>query len=184
MACSTIIDAATDQQEEKMRRLLALILIIMVNITSINFSLAHGEEDFAKAEELIRQKISCGELTDEQLELIGEYYTEQMHPGELHEIMDEKMGGESSESLRQAHINMGLAFYCGEHGLMSSGMMNTMMGRGMMNGFSNIRSSSYYGAGMTGPGIFIGVIITLIIIILVLLIVWLMRQIQTPRRRR
>ena len=167
-----------------MRRLLALILIIIVNIISINFSSAHSEEDFAKAEELIKQKISCSELTDEQLELIGEYYMEQMHPGELHEIMDEKMGGEGSESLRQAHINMGLAFYCGEHGSMSSGMMNTMMGRGMMNGFSNIKSSSYYGTGMTGPRIFVWAIIILIIVVLVLLIVWLMKQIQNPRRRR
>ncbi|MBS3168544.1 hypothetical protein J4216_05430 [Candidatus Woesearchaeota archaeon] len=100
---------------------------------------AHGEETFAQAEELIKQRIDCNNLTTDQLEIIGEYYMEQMHPGELHEIMDRMMGGEGSESLKQAHINMGNSFYCGEHQFLSSNMMNIMMSRnnqfrgGMMN---------------------------------------------------
>ena len=63
---------------------------------------------------------------------------EQMHPGELHEIMDERMGGDGSEQLRQVHIAIARNFYCGEHQAMMPMMMNTMMGRtgfgGMMQG--------------------------------------------------
>ena len=74
---------------------------------------------------------------------------EQMHPGEAHETMDEMMGGEGSESLKQIHINMARFFYCGESGAMSSGMMNMMMGRGMM-GSSGMMNSNY--GNMMGDG--------------------------------
>jgi hypothetical protein len=72
---------------------------------------AHSGDTFANAEEIINQRISCSELTNEQLEILGDYFMEQMHSGELHEIMDERMGGEGSDSLRQIHINMGKTFY-------------------------------------------------------------------------
>ena len=77
------------------------ILITALFILSISFVLANEEETFAAAEKIIKQKTSCDALTDDQLESIRDYYMEQMHPGELHEIMDERMGGEGSESLRQ-----------------------------------------------------------------------------------
>jgi len=76
-------------------------------------------------------------LTEEQLEAIGDYYMEQMHPGEAHELMDKMMGGEGSESLRQMHVTMAKRLYCNEDagGMMGSGqtmgMMN-MMGGNMM----------------------------------------------------
>ena len=95
---------------------------------------AHGEEGFAAAEELIDSKVPCSELSEEQLELIGDYYMEQMHPGEAHEQMDAMMGGEGSESLRLMHIRMAQSFYCGEHQMMGPGMMNQMMGSNMMGG--------------------------------------------------
>ena len=87
--------------------------IIIILVISMGFVYAHGEETFAQAENIIKEKISCNKLTDYQLEILGDYFMEQMHPGELHEIMDERMGGEGSESLRQVHINMWQAFYCG-----------------------------------------------------------------------
>src|SRR3989338_359453 len=120
-----------------------IILIVMVTIILSANSFAHSEEEFAQAEELIQSKISCSEATDQQLEIIGDYYMEQMHPGELHEIMDKRMGGEGSESLQQVHITIAKSFYCGE-GMMNSGMMSVMMGRsgsgmmgygGMMNNY-------------------------------------------------
>ncbi len=113
------------------KTILILGIILLLSLSLIS---AHGEEVFAEAEELIESKVSCDQLTDEQLEVIGDYYMEQMHPGEAHETMDEMMGGEGSESLRQMHINMARSFYCGEHEAMSSGMMNMMMGRGGMMG--------------------------------------------------
>jgi len=119
---------------------------------------AHGEETFAEAEELIKQKIPCENLSDDQLEKIGDYYMEQMHPGEAHEAMDEMMGGEGSESLRQMHIRMAKSFYCGDSDSMSSGMMGMMMGDFSINnkaGFGMMRGGNMmnFGTGM-GAGWF------------------------------
>lgn len=165
--------------------LIAAILFILV--INIGYGYAHGQETFAQAEEIIKQKIPCDNLTEDQLEILGDYYMEQMHPGELHEIMDERMGGEGSESLRQIHINMGLTFYCGERGAMSGGMMNIMMGRGMMNNYDSnygMMGSSYYNSVWTGTNIFGGIIGFLVILVLILLIVLLIKKIQKPWRRR
>ncbi|MBI2042827.1 hypothetical protein HYT25_00370 [Candidatus Pacearchaeota archaeon] len=135
-------------------------------------------ESFSEAEDIITQKVSCNDLTESQLEILGDYYMEQMHPGELHEIMDERMGGEGSETLRQIHVNMGLAFYCGEHDEFSVNMMNTMMGR---TGYGYGMMSSYYDYK---TNYFAWVFNILLIIGLVLLIVWLWNQIQNSGRRK
>lgn len=89
-------------------------------------------EDFSQAEALIQQRTSCDQLTQDQLEMLGDYYMEQMHPGETHEYMDQMMGGEGSESLRRVHINMALRIYCGETSYPGYGMMG---GYGMMNSY-------------------------------------------------
>ncbi len=105
------------------------ILIFSMLLLSINFVSAH-EHDFAETKQLIDSGISCDKLIDEQLEAIGDYYMEQMHPREAHEMMDQMMGGEGSKSLRQTHITMAKRLYCNEDvgGMMSGGMMNMMMG--------------------------------------------------------
>ena len=105
-----------------------------------------------------------------------------MHPGELHERMDEMMGGEGSESLKQMHINMGRAFYCGDSNTMSSNMMNMMMGRGgmggmmgngmgnnMMNGVSG--NAERYQDNIFVTGVFGWILLILFILLVVLLIV-------------
>ena len=118
-----------------------IFILSIILLLNLNLAFAHGEETFAQAEELIESKISCDQLSEEQLEVIGDYYMEQMHPGEAHETMDEMMGGEGSESLRLMHINMARTFYCGEHDVISSGMINMMMGRsgmGMMGSNNTI----------------------------------------------
>ena len=148
------------------------LIVLIATLLFINIGLisAHTEETFLQAEEIINQKISCENLTQEQLEILGDYYMEQVHPGELHEIMDERMGGEGSESLRQVHINMGLAFYCGERGAISVGMMNTMMG-------------SYYRYS-SGTNYFALIFNILLIVGLVLLVILLIKQIQNKNKRR
>ena len=156
------------------------LVISVILLFSLIFVVAHSEEDFAQAEEIIQQKISCDELTEEQLELIGDYYMEQMHPGEAHEVMDEMMGGEGSESLRLMHVNMGLTFYCGQHEAMSLGMMDMMIGR--MDSENMMGTSRNY--GVFGIGFFGWFFMLLIAVALVLLIVWLIKQIQRPRRRK
>ena len=112
-----------------MKRLILYILIILLLIPNI---LAHGEDTFDEARQLIDSGVSCEELNDEQLEMIGDYLMEQMHPGEQHENIDEALGGEGSENLRQTHIRMARMMYCGE---MSSMMNMPMMGMMQQNNF-------------------------------------------------
>ena len=110
-------------------------------LASMGIVSAHAEEAFDEAKKLVDSNIACSQLTESQLENIGDYYMEQMHPGEAHEIMDRMMGGESSESLRQMHIAMAKRLYCndisgmanyGMMGMMTGGMMNMAIGNGMM----------------------------------------------------
>src|SRR3989344_4399236 len=112
---------------------ISIIVIFSMLLLSVSLVSAH-EHNFAETKQLIDSGISCDELTDEQLEAIGEYYMEQMHPGEAHELMDEMMGGEGSNTLKQMHIQMAKRLYCNEDvgGMMSSGGMMGMMN--MMGG--------------------------------------------------
>ncbi len=134
-----------------MRKTLLFIMGIVL-LLNINLVFAH-EHDFAETKQLIDSEISCEKLTDEQLESMGDYYMEQMHPREAHEIMDNMMGGEGSKSLRQVHINMAKRLYCNDnlyigYGMMGSGgmmeMMN-MLGGGMMGGYPASYAYSNYG---------------------------------------
>ena len=149
-------------------------------IASLNASLASEDVKsvIAQAQEIISQRVSCEAISLNQLEILGDYYMEQMHSGELHEIMDERMGGEGSESLRQVHINMGRMFYCGQTNALSSGMMNTMMGRNMMGSYGNYYSiNPIYNA----LNFFLSV---LIIVALTLLIFYLIKKIGKKNGKR
>jgi hypothetical protein len=85
----------------------------------------------------------CDRVTDEELEEVGDAWMGVMHPNEsVHERMDEMMGGEGSESLRQAHINMALGYL----GCAGGGMDRGMMGGGRESGMGN-----GWGMGMMAP---------------------------------
>ena len=114
------------------------ILIFSMLLLNISLASAH-EHNFAETKQLIDSGISCDKLTDEQLEAMGDYYMEQMHPGEAHEMMDQMMGVEGSDSLKQVHIQMAKRLYCNEDVGGMMGMMN-MMGSGMMGNYP-----AYYG---------------------------------------
>ncbi|MFQ5474495.1 MAG: hypothetical protein ACE5DM_01535 [Candidatus Nanoarchaeia archaeon] len=107
-------------------------IIIILLLMSIGLASAQGR-DFEGTKALIESGIACDGLSEEQLEAIGDYFMEQMHPGEAHELMDERMGGEGSENLRQVHINMARRFYCTE-GSMMGAMMAPMGGESMEYG--------------------------------------------------
>lgn len=90
------------------RYILAALLIIGIT----GAATAHTGESFNQTQDLIEEGPPCSELSDDQLAAIGDYYMEQMHPGEMHDTMDERMGGEGSESLQEAHIHMAEQHYC------------------------------------------------------------------------
>src|SRR3989344_194961 len=151
-------------QKNKLIALLILSLF-MINLASSNM------EDFEEAKNIISSKVSCGDLSEKQLEILGDYYMEQMHPGEVHERMDAMMGGEGSESLRQVHINMGIRFYCGGNNYY--GMMGMMYNNGNVN--------NVYGYGFIG--VFSWIFMVIVIIALVLLIIWLFKKIQSSEHK-
>ncbi len=166
---------------------LVILTLFLFNLGSVY---VHGEEAFAQAKEIIEQKISCDVLTDNQLEVLGEYYMEQMHPGELHEGMDAMMGGEGSESLKQVHINMGRAFYCEEDGMMGSGgMMGMMMGGNMMseqtsqtNMMQRMMGNWEYGFGYWS---FLNVLYVILLIGLIILVyLWILKLWKNMKNKR
>ena len=104
-------------------------------LLSLSLANAVTQQELNEAKSLIDSKVNCKSLSNSQLEIIGEYYMEQMHPGESHELMHQMMGlKEGSKEEEQFHINMAKAIYCGETnafgsgGMMSGGMMNMMLG--------------------------------------------------------
>lgn len=153
---------------------------------------AHSEHEehssFEQAEAIINAKIPCENLSEDQLEMLGDYYMEQIHPGEAHGTMDDMMGGEGSENLKQMHINMGKMFYCGDNGAtMSSGMIDQMMGRsGIMGMTAGMMSPMGYSANGYGlMRIFSSFLYLIILIALMILIVlWILNQWNEFKRKR
>lgn len=121
---------------ENTKKILVLVTILLY--ISINLASAITQQEINEAKQLIDAKTSCYSLSDDQLEIIGEYLMEQMHPGDSHEFMDKMMGlQEGSRDEEQFHINLAKAMYCGDNFNTASfsGMMRMsgMMGNGMMN---------------------------------------------------
>lgn len=118
-------------------REISLLIISLILVLNVSLVSAITQQEINEAKSLIDSKADCKSLLDSQLEIIGEYYMEQMHPGESHELMHKMMGlEEGSEAEEQFHINMAKTIYCGEpRGMISPGdmvgMMNMMSG-GMM----------------------------------------------------
>jgi len=58
-----------------------------------------------------QKNIDCSKISDGQFDEVGDAYMGIMLPNKKqHEVMDNMMGGEGSENLRQAHINMGRSY--------------------------------------------------------------------------
>ena len=130
-------------------------IILAILVAFVGFAAA--AEDFSEGRQLVESKADCSTLSDSQLEAIGEYLMEQMHPGAAHERMDAMMGGEGSESLRNAHMQMAQVIYCGRTDV--SLTYGGMMGMGMMGGYGmmgsgGMMSGNWQGApyGMMGYG--------------------------------
>lgn len=157
-------------------KVLAILFVFFVMLASIAYA-----DNFDEAIRLVQSNVPCSSLTDDQLELLGDYYMEQMHPGSLHEIMDERMGGEGSATLRQVHINIARSFYCGQSGAMPVSMMNIMMNRagGGVIGYNMMGYGSGLSYGFTG-WIFMLVMLAFWIAI-IWLIVWAIKQFTSSK---
>ena len=164
-----------------------IIIYFLIFIFSIGIVSA-GTEDFSEAKKLINTKIPCSKLTENQFEIIGDYFMEQMHPGEAHEVMDKMMGGEGSESLRQMHIAIAKRLYCNDiSGMTNYGMMGIMMGYGGMRnmmgynfGYGTIGSG--YGFGYLSFVSFLSFILLIGLIILIYLgIIKLWKEIRKTK---
>lgn len=160
------------------------ISFIALAIILLGASSAVSQDELDKAKSLIDNNTRCSELNNEQLELIGEYYMEQMHPGEAHERMDKIMGlEEDSENEEQFHISMAKNIYCNEIGGMatmfySPAMMNMMMNnKNMMGGLlgtANNRGmmNSYYpNNSFNFTSILLNLVLLSLIILIIILIV-------------
>jgi len=140
-----------------MKKIISIFGILLISIFLVS---ANGDHQTIAEEgkKLVDSGISCDKLTDKQLETIGDYFMEQMHPGNQHEAMHEMMGiEEGTEYHEQFHANIARMMYCGESGnMMGSGMMNggmmgmmpmmmNMMGGGMMGNYPASYDYSNYG---------------------------------------
>jgi len=122
-----------------MKRILVFV-VLFISLLNVVYAGEDNSNMLAEGKNLVDSRIACDKLGDEQLESIGEYYMEQMHPGGAHEAMDAMIGGEGSASLKQMHINMAKQMYCGEsngNGMMSNSMMRGGMMQMMGNNFGN-----------------------------------------------
>jgi len=131
--------------------------IIMIFGIAILFVLAQASAhagEFEEAKAIIDANTGCSALTEAQLEMIGDYYMEQMHPGEAHELMHKMMGGEDSETTKSMHTQMAKSIYCGETtgmmSMMSENGMMSLMGSGMMGMMGSSGTQSLMGSGMMG----------------------------------
>ena len=126
-------------------KLMLIMGVLLVFITGL--ASAHG--DFTEAKKFVEGKVSCGNLTDEQIEEVGDYLMELMHPGDAHIQMHEMMGGEDSKTVKLMHVNMAKMMYCNEGEGMSN-MMGMMSGSGMMGSGSGGMMSGDMAGGSGG----------------------------------
>ncbi|MBS3075379.1 hypothetical protein J4429_02875 [Candidatus Pacearchaeota archaeon] len=160
-----------------MKKIISLIVLFLILLFSIMPVYAVSQDELNQAKVLIDSNISCNQLANDQLEIMGEYYMEQMMPGDAHERAHEMMGlTEGSEAEEQFHINMAKRIYCGEN--VASGMM---AGRGMMGNYYS-SSKNYqnpqnsYQNNLAVFQIFFYVLFILVIIILILIILLINRS--------
>src|SRR3989338_4473171 len=105
----------------------AVLMLVLLPLASVAIETDEASE-IAEGKELVESGLACDNLSDEQLEAIGEYIMEQMHPGEAHELIHKRMGiEEGTIAHEQLHINIARMMYCGVG--TSSGMMGPSMMR-------------------------------------------------------
>lgn len=116
------------------------------------------------------QKIDANKVSPQKLEELGDSVMEAMiGNSERHELMDQMMGGEGSDSLRVMHEAMGYRYlsgvpFRGMYGMMGGPYGSARRGGFMMNnGYGYGMMGSYFGLGGWLMGILVILLIGLII---------------------
>lgn len=173
--------------KEKINSIRIFLILSIFLLAFSSFALAHAgdEEEINLGKALVEEKVPCNELSEVQLEAIGEYVMEQMHPGEAHELMDKMMGGEGSQQLTLTHIQMARQVYCNE-ATPFTGMMRYgyMMGQGGM-----MRMMFGSGAGMMGWGFGYGewwmlLLLILLLALIILVVLWIVKLWKEVERKK
>ena len=127
--------------------------ILLIAIILLGAGLVIADKSIDAGRSLVQSKVGCDKLTDVQLEDIGDYYMEQMHPGQAHKTMDEMMGGDGSQSPKLMHIAMAKRLYCNDSsGAANYGMMSMMNGGMKMTAGGMIEKNMMDGGMMGGSG--------------------------------
>lgn len=169
-----------------MRRTLILVLILLFGL----FSNSYAEEEHKDKASILSkiqeeqgvdsiEKIDPEEVSLAMLEELGDAVMEDIIGNtDMHEHMDENLGGEGSEALAAIHQNIGYQYLLGNPNpladIMGPGMMNFYNGnynwKGGMDGM--MRYPGYYGMmgyyGFLGPlmgGIFFIIIMLIVVLI-------------------
>lgn len=134
------------------KKTVAFLLVFLFALSPLMADTDHDDLSVDKVIEEIMQSqgvsnekdIDINKVSSELLEKLGDAVMEETHPGAAHEFMDNMMGGEGSETLKQAHINMGYNYLLSitEGRDRGWGMMGSynMMGAGMMGGYGMMGS--------------------------------------------
>ena len=156
----------------------ASILFLLLNISLVS---AHeAEKNFTETKQLLESKIDCKNLTEDQLEKIGEYLMEQMHPGEAHEQMHKMMGlEEGTPAEEQMHINMAKNMYC--HEPVNDTMMNMMSGMAMDHNMTGMMNHNSPQTDNIVSSILFNVLIIALIVLVVIGIVKISKDVLWKR---
>jgi len=169
-----------------------LVLLILFGI----FGVASADGDaFEEGKGLVDSNISCDQLTEHQLEEIGEYIMEQMHSGTSHEAMHEMMGfKEGDPEEEKFHVNLAKTMYCWDNksgGMMGSGMMSRGMKSNMMQNMTGIGSAGtpygmmgYYNtANIFGWDVFHILLLVLLIGLIILVYLNILTKLKEGKKR-
>jgi hypothetical protein len=117
---------------DNMKKLYSIFLIVLLlSMSSFAYASEGHEAEIEEGRQLVESQVSCDELTDEQLEAIGEYVMESMHPGEAHDLMHERMGVEGD------YVGGMMGF-----GMMGNNLVNPIGGGTMAYGMMGTGMSS------------------------------------------